>query len=180
MIRPILKKMIFAAGAVLLLSCGSGERAENGDNTGFVNVFTGTGGHGHTFPGAVRPFGMVQLSPDTHLLNWDASSGYHYADSVIYAFSHTHLSGTGIGDLGDVALLPYTGSGTLQRPVATFSHRRESARPGYYRVRLDNFGIEAELASTERVGIHRYSYPADSVRWVMLDLAHILQPDWGH
>lgn len=173
-----MKKNLFAGFfAILLAACNSPE-VEN-DYARYVDVFTGTGVHGHTFPGSVRPFGMVQLSPDTHLMGWDASSGYHWADSVIYAFSHTHLSGTGIGDLGDVALLPYSGAAN-GRPVGRFSHADESAEPGYYRVRLSNFGVEAELTSTERVGVHRYSWPADSTRGVMLDLQHILQSDWGH
>ena len=86
------------------------------------NPFIGTGFHGHTFPGATRPYAMVQLSPDTHILGWDASSGYHYDDNHIYGFSHTHLSGTGIGDLGDVALLPFSGGDSI-KPVATFKKR---------------------------------------------------------
>ncbi len=96
----------------------------------YVDPFIGSGFHGHTFPGATRPGAMVQLSPDTHLMGWDASSGYHADDSLIYAFSHTHLSGTGIGDLGDVALLPYSGKQTL-KPVASFSKATEKATPGY-------------------------------------------------
>ncbi|GHU99263.1 alpha-1 2-mannosidase [Bacteroidia bacterium] len=164
---------------LLCAACGHKER-EARDDSQFVNVFTGTGEHGHTTPAATRPFAMVQLGPDTHLDGWDASSGYHWSDSIIWAFSHTHLSGTGIGDLGDVALLPYCGADTLQRPAARFSHEREQASPGCYRVHLDNYAIDVELTSTERVGIHRYCYPADSTPRVMLDLAHILQPCWGH
>ncbi len=149
------------------------------DLTSYVNPFVGTGAHGHTFPGATRPFAMVQLSPDTHLLGWDASSGYHASDSTIYAFSHTHLSGTGIGDLGDIALLPYSSCDEV-KPVATFKKSSEEASPGYYKVYLDNFDVEVELTTTERVGLHKYSYKDASNRRVMLDLGHILQANWGH
>lgn len=149
------------------------------DEARYVDPFIGTGFHGHTFPGATRPHAMVQLSPDTHILGWDASSGYHYDDSLIYAFSHTHLSGTGIGDLGDIALLPYAGEDSI-RPVATFRKATERAEPGYYAVHLDNFGIDVELTATERVGFHKYIYKNKKERRVMLDLGHILQPNWGH
>ena len=149
------------------------------DEIKYVDPFIGTGFHGHTFPGATRPFAMVQVSPDTHIMGWEASSGYHYDDNEIYAFSHTHLSGTGIGDLGDVALLPYSGADSL-KPVATFRKETEKATPGYYAVRLENFGIDVELTSTDRVGFHRYTYDNSSDRRVMLDLGHILQPNWGH
>ena len=149
------------------------------DEVKYVDPFIGTGFHGHTFPGATRPFAMVQVSPDTHIMGWDASSGYHYDDNEIYGFSHTHLSGTGIGDLGDVALLPYSGTDSI-KPVATFRKETEKATPGYYAVRLDNFGIDVELTSTDRVGFHRYVYTDSADRRVMLDLGHILQPNWGH
>lgn len=149
------------------------------DEIKYVDPFIGTGFHGHTFPGATRPFAMVQVSPDTHIMGWEASSGYHYDDNEIYAFSHTHLSGTGIGDLGDVALLPYSGTDSL-KPVATFRKETEKATPGYYAVRLENFGVDVELTSTDRVGFHRYTYDNSSDRRVMLDLGHILQPNWGH
>jgi len=145
----------------------------------YVDPFIGTGFHGHTFPGATRPFAMVQLSPDTHLIGWDASSGYHYDDRQIYAFSHTHLSGTGIGDLGDIALLPFSGGDSI-KPIATFRKETEKASPGYYAVRLDNFGIDVELTSTDRVGFHKYQFDDPGDRKVMLDLGHILQPNWGH
>lgn len=145
----------------------------------YVNPFIGTGFHGHTFPGATRPFALVQVSPDTHIMGWDASSGYHYDDNRIYAFSHTHLSGTGIGDLGDVALLPFSGGDSI-KPVATFKKETEKAEPGYYAVRLDNFGVNVELTGTERVGLHKYTYDNPKDRRVLLDLGHVLQPNWGH
>lgn len=170
----LLRVVYVFAAAVVMVGCGSEQR----DLTAYVNPFVGTGGHGHTFPGATRPHSMVQLSPDTHLLGWDASSGYHSEDSLIYAFSHTHLSGTGIGDLGDVALLPYSGNDTL--PVASFLKTSERATPGYYAVRLENYGVDVELTSTQRVGIHRYKYDNSAQRKVMLNLSHILQPNWQH
>ena len=149
------------------------------DQLVYVNPFIGTGFHGHTFPGATRPFAMVQLSPDTHIMGWDASSGYHQDDRQIYGVSHTHLSGTGIGDLGDVALLPFSGEDSI-KPVATFRKETEKATPGYYAVHLDNFGVDAELTTTDRVGFHKYTYADPKERKVMLDLGHVLQPNWGH
>lgn len=149
------------------------------DEIKYVDPFIGTGFHGHTFPGATRPFAMVQVSPDTHIMGWDASSGYHYDDREIYGFSHTHLSGTGIGDLGDVALLPFSGGDSI-KPVGLFNKDTEKATPGYYAVRLDNFGVNVELTSTDKVGFHKYTYDNPKDRRVMLDLGHILQPNWGH
>ena len=145
----------------------------------FVDPFIGTGEHGHTFPGATRPNAMVQFSPDTHLIGWDASSGYHATDSTIYAFSLTHLSGTGVGDLGDVAVLPYSGADSL-KPVARFAKKDEQASPGYYAVELANFGVRTELTNTERVGLMRATYSDSTDRKLLLDLGHILQPNWGH
>ncbi|MBJ6368797.1 GH92 family glycosyl hydrolase [Snuella sedimenti] len=146
---------------------------------GYVDPFIGTGFHGHTFPGPVRPHGMLQLSPDTKLNGWDASSGYHYADSTIYGFSHTHLSGTGIGDMGDVLLLPFTGT-TKEKPIATFNKADEVAKVGYYAVTFNNYPVKAELATTDRVGIHRYQYNGCDEKRLLLDIGHILQRTWGH
>ncbi|WP_304379604.1 GH92 family glycosyl hydrolase [uncultured Parabacteroides sp.] len=176
------KTILFLQAAVLglLAACSqpSGEEQLR-DEIQYVNPFIGTGFHGHTFPGATRPFALVQVSPDTHIMGWDASSGYHYDDDRIYAFSHTHLSGTGIGDLGDVAILPFSGGDSI-KPVATFKKETEKATPGYYAVRLDNFGINVELTSTDRVGFHKYTYDNPKDRRVLLDLGHVLQPNWGH
>lgn len=169
-----------AVALCLLVACKQGPAPELLSNeVQYVDPFIGTGFHGHTFPGATRPFALVQLSPDTHILGWDASSGYHYDDSLIYAFSHTHLSGTGIGDLGDVALLPYSGEDSI-KPVATFRKETEKATPGYYAVHLDNFDINTEFTTTDRVGFHKYTYGNPKERRVMLDLGHVLQPNWGH
>ena len=127
------------------------------DYTRYVNPFIGTGGHGHTFPGATMPFGMVQLSPDTRTDNWDGSSGYHYSDSTIFGFSHTHLSGTGIPDYCDILFMPTVGEADFDKTKSTFSHTNEKAEPGYYSVKMDN-GIKAELTATTRVGFHRYTF----------------------
>ncbi|MDH3491935.1 MAG: GH92 family glycosyl hydrolase [Acidobacteriota bacterium] len=151
---------------LLLTAYGSTHTAS--DYTRWVDPFIGTGGHGHTFPGATTPFGMVQLSPDTRIDNWDGSSGYHYSDDVIYGFSHTHLSGTGIPDYCDILVAPYVHEKFLlaQAPENTkigyaskFSHASETAEPGYYAVRLDDENIYAEMTSTPRVGLHRYTFP---------------------
>lgn len=149
--------------------------------TQFVNPFVGTGGHGHTYPGATLPFGMVQLSPDTRLEGWDGCSGYHYSDSVIYGFSHTHLSGTGIADYCDVLLMPVVTDNALQalkenRSIAgypsQFSHKNETATPGFYSVLLDDDKIQVELTTSLRVGMHKYSFPETENAHIILDLTH--------
>ena len=176
------KTLLFLQIAAVCLLVGCRQEVGNNllnDEIRYVDPFIGTGFHGHTFPGATRPFAMVQVSPDTHIMGWDASSGYHYDDREIYGFSHTHLSGTGIGDLGDVSLLPFSGADSI-KPVGHLNKETEKATPGYYAVRLDNFGVNVELTSTERVGFHKYTYDNPKDRRVMLDLGHILQPNWGH
>ncbi|MBS1855804.1 MAG: GH92 family glycosyl hydrolase [Acidobacteria bacterium] len=151
------------------------------DVTRFVNEFIGTGGHGHTHPGATMPFGMVALGPDTFNEGWDWCSGYHYTDSSIMGFSHTHLSGTGIGDMLDVLVMPGTGAvrtvpGTRERPDegyrSRFSHAQEKAEPGYYSVMLQSYGIQAELTATERAGLHKYTFPQSDTSHFIVDLAH--------
>jgi predicted alpha-1,2-mannosidase len=146
-----------------------------------VNVFIGTGGHGHTYPGATLPHGMVQLSPDTFNNEWDWCSGYHYSDSSIMGFSHNHLSGTGVGDLLDVLVMPGTGPaktepGSRDDPGqgyrSRFSHQDETAVPGYYSVLLKDYGIKAELTATERAGFHKYTFPASDSSHFIVDLAH--------
>lgn len=146
----------------------------------FVNPLVGTGGHGHTFPGPTLPHGRIQLSPDTHLLGWEASSGYHYPDSILHGFSHTHLSGTGIGDLGDVLLLPFTGELNIEKPIGRFSHENEEVKAGYYKVKVEPWNVVAELGATLYSGRHRYRFPEAEDANVMIDLAHILQANWGH
>lgn len=142
----------------------------------YVNPFVGTDFHGHTFPGATYPFGMVQLSPDTRLTGWDGCSGYHYSDSAIYGFSHTHLSGTGVADYCDILLMPvsgYTGEEIINEEYkSSFQKSSEKATPGFYEVFLDKWGVKAELTAGRRVGFHKYTYKPGSSREVVLDLAH--------
>ncbi len=140
-----------------------------------VNPFIGTGGHGHTFPGAVLPFGMVALSPDTRADgSWDGCGGYHYSDSVIYGFSHTHLSGTGCSDYGDVLIMPMVGEPSIDNKVysSRFSHLKEKASPGFYQVTLDDDNIKAELSATLRTGFHRYTFPKTDKASIIVDLKH--------
>lgn len=145
--------------------------------TQFVNPFIGTDGHGHTYPGATVPFGMVQVSPDNGTEGWDWSSGYHYSDSLIKGFSHTHFSGTGIGDLCDVLLMPAVQKDPQAKYSSRFSHDQEEAAPGYYRVKLLSTGIDAELTATPRAGFHRYTFPKSSDAKIILDLGHRLNWD---
>uniref|UniRef100_F4CDU4 Alpha-1,2-mannosidase n=1 Tax=Sphingobacterium sp. (strain 21) TaxID=743722 RepID=F4CDU4_SPHS2 len=144
----------------------------------YVDPFIGTGGHGHTFPGATVPFGMVQLSPDNGQAGWDWCSGYHYSENHISGFSHTHLSGTGIGDWLDISVMPllYPLKDETADIRATFNHRNEKASPGYYEVELDN-KIKAALTATERVGYHRYQFPNQSIPVLRLDLGFHLNWD---
>ena len=151
------------------------------DVTQYVKLRIGTGGHGHTYPGATVPFGMVQLSPDTYNDGWDYCSGYHYSDSSIMGFSHTHLSGTGAADLLDFLLMPGTGPaktvpGSRENPSegyrSRFSHEDEVAEPGYYAVLLKDYGVRAELTATERAGFHKYTFPKSDSSHFILDLVH--------
>ncbi len=139
-----------------------------------VNPMVGTAEHGHTYPGATVPFGLVQVSPDTPLQGWDGSSGYHYSDSVIRGFSHTHLMGTGVGGLGDILIMPTVGAASVEESAysSPFSHDQESASPGYYRVFLQKPRVTAELSATARAGIHRYTFPASNDAHIVLDLQH--------
>jgi len=169
-------KILIAAGLIILMSP---LHAQDRTPFDYVNPMIGTGGHGHTYPGATVPFGMVQLSPDTRLEGWDGCSGYHYSDSIIYGFSHTHLSGTGCSDYGDILLMPTTGeivfnNGANGKPgyCSKFKHPGEHAEPGYYSVFLDNPGIKAELTTTARVGFHSYTFPESAKANIILDLVH--------
>ena len=157
-------KKLFALAA--FLTVGIGAWAQN--LTQYVDPYIGTGGHGHVFLGANVPYGLVQVGPTQYKRGWDWCSGYHYSDSVIIGFGQMHLSGTGIGDLGDIALLPTTDA--TQHDVM-FSHKGEHARPGYYSVMLKS-GVKVDLTATARVAFHRYTYPADvQTAFVRLDLA---------
>jgi len=167
--------LLFAISTIALISCNQKPQ----EITNYVNPFIGTGGHGHTYPGATLPFGMVQLSPDTRINDWDGCSGYHYSDSTILGFSHTHLSGTGVGDYGDIRFMPTTGilrtnPGNSSRTDAgyrsAFSHQNEIASPGFYKVHLDEYAIDVELTTTERVGFHKYNFPESDSAHILIDL----------
>jgi len=163
-----MKKLLLLANCLLTIAAFSQR-----DYSSFVNPFIGTGGHGHTYPGAAMPFGMMQLSPDTRLADWDGSSGYHYSDSVIYGFSHTHLSGTGIPDYCDVLMMPFLGE-VKWDPIdyrSAFSHKNEKASPGYYEVLLDRQNIKAQLTTSFRSSMHQYSFPQEAKEGaVLIDL----------
>jgi predicted alpha-1,2-mannosidase len=169
-------------GIILLFSLNLSAQETMKDYTRYVNPLVGTGGHGHTFPGATVPFGMVQLSPDTRTDDWDGSSGYHYSDTTIWGFSHTHLNGTGIPDYCDILFAPTIGEpeffarkGDLSENgyASTFKHENEKAEAGFYSVKLDEGNIQAEMTATTRVGFHRYTFPAGtSEANLILDLKH--------
>ena len=147
----------------MLVSCTPTQEKHETDYTLYVNPFIGTDFTGNTYPGAQAPFGMVQLSPDNGLPGWDRISGYFYPDSTIAGFSHTHLSGTGAGDLYDISFMPVTlPYKEAEAPLgihSKFSHEDESAYAGYYQVRLKDYNINVELTATERCGIQRYTFP---------------------
>jgi predicted alpha-1,2-mannosidase len=178
-----LKKLFLSAAIIVLLAslsnCNTVDNSSSEDFTQYVNPFIGTASHGHVFLGANVPFGAVQLGPTNLTHGWDWCSGYNYADSTIYGFAHTHLSGTGIGDLGDIAIMPVVGNVSMAKGVAghnetgyysLFSHEDEKAVPGYYSVFLKRYGIKAELTATERVGFHQYHFPASDSAKIIIDL----------
>ena len=163
-------------GLVLFLTIAAVSQTR--DYTRHVNPFIGTGGHGHTFPGATMPFGMVQLSPDTRIDNWDGSSGYHYSDDIIYGFSHTHLSGTGIPDGCDILFMPTIGEPYSypytdpppgrDRYASKFSHLSEVAQPGYYSVKLDRSGFQRISDSMRRSIARSPGYGFSRATWIVL------------
>lgn len=141
----------------------------------YVNPFIGTGGTGHTFPGATVPYGMVQLSPDTRIDgSWEGCSGYHYSDNRIYGFSHTHLNGTGVSDYGDILLMPTMGEPSFDNKIysSTFSHSNEKASAGFYAVKLDKHNIDVRLTTSTRVGFHEYTFNESGLANIILDLNH--------
>lgn len=170
------KAILIFLGFIVFSSC---QNSKNNNFIQYVDPMIGTGGHGHTFPGAMVPFGMVQLSPDTRMENWDGSSGYHYSDKTIMGFSHTHLSGTGAPEFCDILFMPTVGkvnvlvgdeenSDTGYR--SKFSHENESASAGYYKVLLDDYNVMAELTATNRTGFHRYTFPKSGESNIVIDL----------
>ncbi|MCC8034428.1 MAG: GH92 family glycosyl hydrolase [Rikenellaceae bacterium] len=169
--------------AVVLLtlpvSCGRCGKADTVKLTDYVDQYIGTGDHGHVFMGANVPFGFVQLGPTSIPEVWDWTSGYHITDTTVIGFAHTHLSGTGIGDLSDISLMPVTGQVTLARGShddlqsgqwSYFSRASEKAHPGYYATRLDRYGIDVELTATKRVGFHKYTFPENGDSRIIIDL----------
>ena len=170
--KPLVSS-IFSFAFILAFSFSASAQRKK-DYTQLVDPFIGTGGHGHTYPGAVVPFGMVQLSPDTRLTGWDGCSGYYYADTVTYGFSHTHLSGTGIADYCDVLFMPTTGEPQFKNTdyLSGFKKKNEVATPGYYKTHLDKYNIDVELTASTRVGVHRYNFPKTNQANIIIDLQH--------
>jgi len=182
-----IKKEVVAVAMAMFSLSAAGQQAVD-----YVNPIIGTNGMGHTFPGACTPFGWVQLSPDTDTIPhnvdgvyqkkaYEYCAGYQYRDKTIVGFSHTHLSGTGHSDLGDILLMPTVGDlqlnpGTAEQPEngyrSRFNHSTEKATPGYYEVMLDDYGIKAQLTATPRTGVHKYTFPKDKDGHLILDLTH--------
>ncbi len=169
----LLSHIILSFGFILFFNFSSSAQRKK-DYTKYVNPFIGTGGHGHTYPGAVVPFGMVQLSPDTRLTGWDGCSGYYNTDTVVYGFSHTHLSGTGIADYCDILFMPTTGEPKFKNSDyrSVFKKKNEVAIPGYYKTRLDKYNINVELTASTRAGVHRYTFPNTRQANIIIDLKH--------
>ena len=180
---PMSNSFLCCGLALCFLACQSAESLPQSDRASQVDPFIGTAAHGHTYPGATVPFGAVQLSPDNGTPGWDWCSGYNYVDSIIVGFSHTHLSGTGIGDLADILFMP-----TRVREIdfskqikdrfdyayhSGFSHAEEQASPGYYRVRLADPDVLVELTASTHTGIHRYTFPPDDSASVVIDLGYL-------
>jgi predicted alpha-1,2-mannosidase len=177
-----LQKIVFTLFLFLCWSCQKKEVISSAHKDrlliSYVNPFIGTGGHGHTYPGATMPFGMMQLSPDTRLEGWDGCSGYHYSDDEIYGFTHTHLSGTGVSDYGDILLMPTNkaifnnGADGTEGYKSKFSHQKEEAKPGYYKVYLEDTDINVELTVSKRSGMHKYDFSSTNQKYIILDLEH--------
>lgn len=180
---------IFLVVVIFFLSCNNRNNHTDSvidDLTAYVDPFIGTGEHGHTFPGATRPFGMVQLSPINGTPGWDWVSGYHYSDSIIVGFGHLHLSGTGIGDLLDLMVMPANKKHDLTVEAedrdkipyrSRYSHENETAKPGYYQVYLEDVDINAEFTTTLRTGYHKYTFGEESDQSLIMDLGFALNWD---
>ena len=176
-----IKKIMLAAAAVAmtsLVSCTPAEQTAEADLLQYVDPFIGSGFHGHVFVGASVPFGMVQLGPNNIDKGWDWCSGYHYSDSICIGFSHTHLNGTGCGDMGDVMVMPMTEINVKRGTqddisdayASLYRHETEEAHPDYYSVVLDRYDIKAELTATARVGLHRYTFPQGKQAHILVNL----------
>lgn len=172
---------IFSCSLALSACVATGHKT---DYTAYVDPFIGTGGHGHTFPGAVVPHGMIQPSPDTRIDGWDACSGYHYSDSLVNGFTQTHLSGTGCADYGDFLFMPTSGDQIIDSQIDTlqnlpyaspFSHADETATPGYYSTYLKRYGVKTEITATDRAAIYRFTYKDGKDAGMILDLDYSIQ-----
>jgi len=170
--------ILICLSVVLFTITGCNIKTEAIEPVDYVDPMIGSGGHGHVFVGANVPFGAVQVGPNNIYKGWDWCSGYHYSDSLIIGFTQLHLSGTGIGDLGDVLIMPYTGDVKLHKGkqeyphngyLSTFSHDNEAVKPGFYSVKMDN-GVKVELTASERVGFHRYYFPEGEKSHIIIDL----------
>ncbi len=168
---------LLTAGAVLA-SCSTKKSSPEQNWVDFVDPYIGSDYHGHVFVGASVPFGAVQLGPSNVVKGWDWCSGYHYSDSILVGFAHTHLSGTGIGDLGDVLFMPVSDAyqpsadSTLLGWQSKYSHARESVKPGFYSVHIERYNVDAELTTSERVGFHKYQFNAEGNSFVLVDLGY--------
>lgn len=180
-----MKKLIFSLTAMLLFACNKEQNIPQEQLTTYVDPFIGTAEHGHVYPGTTVPFGSVQLSPDNGTNGWDWCSGYNYADSMIVGFSHTHLSGTGVGDLADILVMPTMNAVDLTKKfnnwretdyASTFSHENESAKPGMYEVYLEK-GLRVQLTATKHAGMHRYFFLKGSSPRVVMDLSFMINYD---
>lgn len=178
--KTVITAFIVLVAIIFISSCDQPEQTKNEDLTQYVDLYIGTGDHGHVFMGANVPFGMVQLGPSSITEGWDWVSGYHYSDSIIFGFSHTHLNGTGIGDLQDILFTPVVGEVKLAKGThdnqktgyySLFRREKEKAKPGYYAVHLDRYNVDVELTTTNRVGFHKYIFPASDSSAVVINLA---------
>jgi len=171
--NSVLRTTAFALISLLMPYCGDAQKLIS-----YIDPFIGTGGHGHTFPGATVPFGMVQLSPDNGTQGWDWCSGYNFADSMITGFSHMHLSGTGCGDWTDISVMPHTEqiNDTCKFFRVGFDHKNENASAGYYHVKMNN-GIDVQLTATERCGVHKYTFPRGRQAWLRFHLTYMMNWD---
>jgi predicted alpha-1,2-mannosidase len=172
------KFLLLIAAGLICVACAQKQSKmakKETDYAKYVNPFVGTDLAGHTYPGALTPFGMIQLSPDTKLESWEGCSGYHFLDSIIYGFSHTHLNGTGCVDYGDIMLMPCTSNASINNTEysSRFSHANETASPGYYSVLLDKNRVRVELTAAKRLGVQKYTYPdGGDAKYIVLDLKH--------
>lgn len=183
-------KYILLGIVISIYSCKNNTIDTNSETqfspTKYVNPFIGTGGHGHTYPGATVPFGMLQVSPDNGISSWDWCSGYHYSDSIMIGFSHLHLSGTGIGDLADIRLMPINKKVDLSKEIKSrddlpykslYSHNEETASPGYYSVHLKDHNVKVELTSNLRTAFHKYTFAKNDIQSVVVDLGFAINWD---